>query len=120
MKINEKIKELREEKNLSQYKISSLLEIQRYTYANWEQGRSEPSSEQLIKLADFFNVSIDYLVGREDDYVKPQVESTLSYREQKLLRAFSQLDDDEKDKIIEDCEYFANKHTKVNQQQKRA
>ena len=115
-----KIKELREEKNLSQLNLAKEIGTSQRNIGRWENEENEPSYAQLVKLAEFFNVSIDYLVGREDDYVKPQVESTLSYREQKLLRAFSQLDDDEKDKIIEDCEYFANKHTKVNQQQRRA
>ena len=115
-----RLKELREEKNLTQLDIAKAIDTSQPNIGRWEKGLNEPSYAQLVKLAKFFNVSIDYLVGREDDYVKPQVESTLSYREQKLLRAFSQLDDDEKDKIIEDCEYFANKHTKINQQQKRA
>ena len=116
MEINEKIKKIREEKNLSQYKISTLLSIPRYTYANWEQGRSEPSLEDLKKLSIFFNVSTDYLLDIEDDYIKPEHQTMLSYREQKLLKAFNLLEDDEKDKIIEDCEYFANKRTKVKKE----
>ena len=115
-----RIKELREEKNLSQESLAKEIGTSQRNIGRWENEENEPSYMQLIKLAEFFNVSIDYLVGREDDYVKTQVESSLSYREQKLLRAFSQLDDDEKNKIIEDCEYFANKHTKINQQQRRA
>ena len=66
-------------------------------------------------LASFFNVTIDYLVGREDDFGIIETKSTLTYREQKLLSAFSQLDESLKDKIIEDCEYFANKNKKPSQ-----
>ena len=116
MKINEKIKELREEKGKSQYAISEELNVARYTYANWEQGRAEPSIADLEKLANYFNCSIDYLIGREDDFGIIQNQTELPYREQKLLSFFSELDDDEKDKIIEDCEYFANKHTKVQKE----
>ena len=83
-----------------------------------ETGQREANAHTIQALATALNVSSDYLLGIEDDFIKPEVQTTLSYREQKLLRAFSQLEDDEKDKIIEDCEYFANKHTKTNQQRR--
>ena len=62
-----KIKELRQKLNLSQIEISQKLKIPQQTYCNYEIGRSEPNINTLIKMADFFNVSIDELVGRETD-----------------------------------------------------
>ncbi|MBR2870407.1 MAG: helix-turn-helix transcriptional regulator [Clostridia bacterium] len=62
-----RIKELREEKNLSQGKLAEIVETSQRNIGRWENGENEPSYSQLIKLADFFNCSIDYLVGREDD-----------------------------------------------------
>ena len=109
MKIKEKIKELREEKEKSQYQVSRELNIARYTYANWEQGRSEPSINDLEKLSNYFSCSVDYLLGLEDDLGIKKT-PTINYREEKLLRAFNKLNDAEKDKIIEDCEFFANLH----------
>lgn len=114
-----KIKYLREEKGLSQENLAKIIGTSQRNIGRWENEENEPSYSHLIKLADYFNCTIDYLVERENDYGITQKESTLSYREQKLLRAFNQLEDDEKDKIIEDCEYFANKHTKL-QSQRRA
>ena len=106
------VKELREEKNVSQEALAIAVETSQRNIGRWENGENEPSYKQLIKIADFFQVTLDYLIGREDDFGIIQGKTELSYREQKLLSAFSQIDDDEKDKIIEDFEYFANKHTK--------
>ena len=114
MKISQKLKELREEQNKSQYKVSQELGIERYNYANWEQDRSEPNLEMLSKLADIFNCSIDYLLGKEDNSSNKKITSSLTSKEERLLKAFQFLDNDEQNKIIEDCEYFANKHNNKN------
>ena len=113
-----RIKELRLEKNLSQNDIAKILGCNQTAVGKYEREQLEPNINTLIKLANFFQVSVDYLLGIEDDFIKPEVQTTLSYREQKLLKAFNLLDNDEKDKIIEDCEYFANKHIKTNQQRR--
>ena len=59
------LKELRKEKNILQKDVAKELNIKNTTYSNWEVGVSEPDIQSLKKLADFFGVSIDYLVGRE-------------------------------------------------------
>ena len=69
-----KSKELRQGLELTQEFVAEQIGVKRYTYAKWEQGRAEPSMQDLRKLADFFDVSIDYLLGRTDDfgYVTPE------------------------------------------------
>ena len=116
MNFRERLKELLEEKQIKYNSVAQQTEIPVTTLSNYINRGSIPSAEQLIKLANYFNCSIDYLVGREDDFGIIQSQTELPYREQKLLSFFSELDDDEKDKIIEDCEYFANKHTKVQKE----
>ncbi len=64
MKFNENLKLLRLESALMQKEIASLLGVSVRTFQGWESGRSEPNIEKLIKLADLFHVSIDFLVGR--------------------------------------------------------
>lgn len=110
-----RIKELREEKNISQEILAKETGTSQRNIGRWENEENEPTYKQLIKIADFFNVTIDYLVGREDDFGITQIKSTLTYREQKLLSAFKLLDDNVKDKIIEDCEFFANQNKKPSQ-----
>lgn len=57
-------KELRLEKGLSQEKIAEDLEISQPLIAKWESHQSTPSPEMLDYIADYFNVSVDYLIGR--------------------------------------------------------
>ncbi len=61
-----RIRELREEKNLRQIDVAVATGIDQKTLSNYETGKTNPDSYALIKLADFFNVSIDYLVCRTD------------------------------------------------------
>lgn len=53
---------LRDSKGLSDYKVSIDTGITKSTFSDWKSGRSEPKIEKLIKLADYFGVSIDYFV----------------------------------------------------------
>lgn len=66
MEISKKIKELREEKQISQYQLALALQLPRYILSNIEQGRTEPNLDYLVKLADYFGVTTDELLGREN------------------------------------------------------
>lgn len=57
--------ELRRKKGISQVELAGHLQMAQNTYQHYEAGRSEPSIDTLVKLADYYNVSLDYLVGRE-------------------------------------------------------
>ncbi len=61
-----RIRELREERELRQIDLSHATGIDQKTISNYETGKTNPDSYALIRLADFFGVSIDYLVGRSD------------------------------------------------------
>lgn len=63
--ISMKLKEFRVMKNLTQQQIADKLEINQKTYSNYENGRAEPSVQNLIKLAKLFGVSVDALVGND-------------------------------------------------------
>lgn len=59
-----RIRELRENAGLRQIDVANATGIDQKTLSNYETGKTNPDSYSLIKLADFFDVSIDYLVGR--------------------------------------------------------
>ena len=63
-----RLKSLREERNLSQLDVAKGIETSQRNIGRWESGSNEPSSSFVIKLANFFNCSADYLLGREDDF----------------------------------------------------
>lgn len=67
MKINERIKQLRVDNNLLQKEIAKILNVPKNTYGAWERGNNEPSVDIIIKLADFYQISTDYLLNREEE-----------------------------------------------------
>jgi transcriptional regulator with XRE-family HTH domain len=62
----DRLRELRQQKNLTQEEAAKFLNISRGTYAHYEINKRQPDFRTLEKLADFFGVSTDYLLGRVD------------------------------------------------------
>lgn len=62
----ERLKELREGKELSQIEFAQKIRVAKSAITPWEKGQSEPVLSNLIKISQFFGVSIDYLAGLED------------------------------------------------------
>ena len=60
-----RLKNLRQSKELNQVQLASKLGVKKQSVSNWENGNIMPSIDMLIKIADFFNVSTDYLLGRQ-------------------------------------------------------
>lgn len=66
MKLGDKLKKLREDKGLMQQDVCTALEIEQSTLANYENNRRIPKIDLLISIANYYGVSIDYLLGRTD------------------------------------------------------
>lgn len=64
---SDRLKELRKSHNVTQVGMSKVLECTERHYQKIEYGKVTPNAPMLIKLADYFDVSIDYLVGRSDN-----------------------------------------------------
>lgn len=60
----EKIRNLREDKDLTQQQLATFLNVTQATYSRYESGALDIPSTVLIKLSGFYNVSIDYLLGQ--------------------------------------------------------
>ena len=84
----ERIKELREEATLSQKELANKLNLSQSAITKLENNLREPTGTTLIAYADFFDVSLDYLVGRED-YGR-SFEYNLERREHKVLYPLSE------------------------------
>lgn len=63
--VHQRIRDLREDADLKQETIAAFLGIQQTTYSKYELGKINIPIESLVKLADYYHVSLDYLVGRE-------------------------------------------------------
>ena len=66
LNIGVRIKDLRKEKNISQSELANEIGVSQKAIDYWERGVNEPKASYIVALADFFNVSADYLLGRED------------------------------------------------------
>lgn len=62
-----RIRDLREDKDLTQKEIAKTLNCSQQVYSNYELGQRDIPTDILIKLARFYNTSIDYLLGETDD-----------------------------------------------------
>ena len=63
-----RIRNLREDNDLTQQQIADMLYINRRTYAAYENGIKSMTPETLCKIADIFNTSVDWLLGRTDEF----------------------------------------------------
>ena len=61
-----RIRDLREDNDKKQIELAKYLNIDQSTYSDYETGKINIPIDALIKIADFYNVSLDYLVGRDD------------------------------------------------------
>lgn len=66
-KFPERLKELRENKNLLSKDFAAIMNVEPATITNWEKGNRFPKDDVLVKIADYFGCSIDYLLGRTDN-----------------------------------------------------
>lgn len=87
-----RIRDLREDRDLRQIDVSEAIGIDQRTLSNYETGKTNPDSFAIIKLADFFGVSADYLIGRTNEN-KVTADEIIK----KIDRLRAALDDIEKD-----------------------
>ncbi|WP_203334325.1 helix-turn-helix domain-containing protein [Planococcus beigongshangi] len=64
--LSDRLKNLRTRRNITQSDLAKRIGVARTTYAMYEQGQREPDYETLQRLADFYEVSVDYLLGRTE------------------------------------------------------
>ena len=74
MAFKDSLKKLRVRNNLSQTELAEKLNVKQYVISSWEIGRSEPSINQLIILADIFKVPTDYLLDKNVIIVSSEAE----------------------------------------------
>ena len=84
----ERLKRARTVKKLSQNQIALMLEIDRTTYAKWEQGINNPTLARLEKLAEILEVTPNYLMGQEED--------AIPLKHQDIFDLYLKLSDEEK------------------------
>ena len=91
--ITSRFKKLRAGKRISQKELAAALEVSPPAVGLWEQGRRQPDSDTLVRIANFFGVSTDYLLGNDAAPPLPAGES-------RLLELFRALPDSGKQALL--------------------
>lgn len=105
MKLGETLKKLLEQHNISQKKLAMDLFITPSTLGNYIQNTREPDYGTLIKLADYFHVTTDFLLGHIMD-------EHLTCEEMLLINTFRALTDEQKEFYLEQGKIFINQNNK--------
>lgn len=96
--------ELRKKSKLSQEELAERIGVSQKSISKYEQQTVRPSWEALIAMADLFNVTVDYLLGRSDMpehmSAEPSPSASLDPDTQKILNTFSMLNEDNRDILI--------------------
>ena len=95
-----RLKDLREEKGVLQKELAYAINRTRACISSWEQGKTEPSIDDLLKLADFFEVTVDCLVGRDGYFAKAMDKNDKKNLENVLLGFFRRLTEQEQFRTI--------------------
>ncbi len=97
------LKELRNESGLTQTQFAEAIGTSQKNISRWELGETEPSVYYLKKIAEFFNISIDYVLGLEDEagrIVYQTANSTVTPDERKIVKAYRALSPSGKQMIL--------------------
>ena len=94
------LKELRLSTGKTQKELAIELNLTKSTYNYWENGKIEIDYNSLNMFADFYNVSIDYILGREKRINESKNSTPLTKREQQLLNIFRKCDKGEQSRIL--------------------
>ena len=104
-----RIKQLSEEKGLSQRALAQKIGASFKAVNFWENGKVDPSAKFICALADVFECTCDYLLGRSDDFGNVNVMRELSAEEKLLLELYSKLDARQRKEVIDFMNFLISK-----------
>lgn len=104
----ENLKKIREKKNITQTKLSVEIEVSQELISHYEIGKSKPNIENLIKLADYFNCSTDYLLERTNN---PTIIKDINKQEKEqidIIEKYNSLSDENKKHLSSYLNHLCN------------
>lgn len=104
-----RIKQLREEKNISQRALAKEIGASFKAVNFWESGKVDPSARFICALADAFECTSDYILGREDDVGNVTVNKSVGNREKRLLEMYNRLNAEQKGEVESFIEFVLSK-----------
>ena len=112
---DDRLKKLRKSKGLTSSRVAADLNLPPTTYSNYELDKREPTAMTLIKIARYFDVSIDYLCGYSTDKQSMETKSILgnskmSINKRRILDLFDMLDEVQQENVIARAELYAEQN----------
>lgn len=104
----QRIRDLREDSDLTQAELCERLQIYKTTYTNYEQGKHTVPLDFALMLADFYDVSIDYIAGRTQ-FKHSMYREALSEDEQRLLEQYRRLSERNKGRVDQFVDQLSEK-----------
>ena len=102
----ERLRKKKKNKNINQQKLSNYLGYGYTAVANYESGRNEPAIDTLSKIAEYFDVTVDYLIGKEDN---PKRMDGISKPEAELIMSFRTMDNEDRRILLEMAKSLSSK-----------
>lgn len=110
----DRLRELREKRNLTQPELGKIFNLSKQAISSYENGGSRPTQETLIKMAEFFDVDIYYLLGLSDDNTtyKSKQDAIIIHKKEtspqkiRLIKKILDLEDDDVDKVDKVADIF--------------
>ncbi len=96
-KFSTRLKELRSEAGVSMQQLASAVGVSNAAICKWENGEAEPKVSTLIRLSEFFDCTVDYLVGKTDDFLTKSFSSPapkpfrLTKKEREIINIYREL-----------------------------
>lgn len=96
----DRLNELLRETNTTRTALANAVGIPLTTMWSWSEKGAQPSIDKLVKIADFFAVSTDYLLGRENDVGLIEIKADLTNDEQELINLYRKLSFGDKNQLL--------------------
>lgn len=103
-----RLKEIRESKGISQKDFAAIIGVPANTYNQWENGKRQPDPEIMIMIADYYDITLDYLMGRESPAKENPSEQIEGIDETniEILNVWSSLSLEQKEKALSYLRYL--------------
>lgn len=115
-----RLKELRTTSKNSQSFVAKLINVSKTQISDIENGKTATTLEKICVLADYFNVSLDYLVGRSDDRQESTRPAEYSTEKEELISIFESLDEISKGRLVERSKILLEESQKYETGKKKA
>ena len=108
----DKIQSLLKEQHKTQKNLTDFLGLKKTTFTSWKSGKNTSYTKHIGEIAEFFNVSTDYLLGKSEQKEKTAATDDLSAIKQKILNNCTNLSEKELDDVLDYIEYKISQHNR--------